>query len=324
MAILTELPFESARKLLAGYDLILIDLKPLSAGSVNSNFFLETETEAGVRKSLFARIYEEQGEEGARFELELNLRLFEAQIPVARPLRREDGELLCDFGGKPFAVYERIGGEVSCQALVNEARCYSVGQALAQVHTADLRGLELKPSRFGGQQILERLETVEEAGRASLNEAVARIRRDCLSLALERDPELPCGLIHGDLFRDNVLLNGDEVSGLLDFESASLGSYAYDLMVTLLAWCYGAELEEDLVLALLRGYSSVRTLTRAERRGIVAEGCFACVRFAATRLTDFSLRVPEGEPPGRDYRRFFERQDALRSGKMERCLQRIS
>jgi homoserine kinase type II len=320
MAILTALSFSDADSLLRPYGLVLQALTPLSAGSVNSNFFLTVCGSDGRSRHCFARIYEEQASQGAEFELKLNLVLSENGIPVAMPLHKQDGSLFSLFGGKPFAVYERIDGEVSCQVKVNEARCRAVGKALAQVHCADLQQLSLNPSRFGFPQIRERLEVVRASRRASLEPAVARLVADCTRLEGRRNPNLPQGLIHGDLFRDNVLLFGDEVSGLLDFESASLGCFAYDLMVTILAWCFDQKFELDLMRALFLGYSSVRPLSRAERDALVTEGSVACVRFATTRLTDFSLRVPEGEPPHRDYRRFFARQDALEGGILEPIL----
>jgi Ser/Thr protein kinase RdoA (MazF antagonist) len=174
------------------------------------------------------------------------------------------------------------------------------------------------------EQIRERLKRVEDSGRPGLQEPVLRLRRDCARLEGERHQNLPMGLIHGDLFRDNVLLEGNEVCALLDFESASYGCFAYDLMVTVLAWCFGDALAEGLVAELLRGYLSVRSLSEAERGALVTEGAFACVRFATTRLTDFSLRVAEGETPGRDFRRFFLRQDALETGVLTRILDQLS
>lgn len=320
MAILTVLTFEHAFELLASYDLELIELSPLSAGSVNSNFFLQAKRKDGEAISLFARIFEEQGNAGAEFELLLNERLYETDISVASPIRRKDGGLCCLHEGKPFALYRRVSGEVTCQARVNVARCFAVGQSLAQVHCADIRGLELKPSRFGFEQIRERLERVRAAGRDELVAAVERLAADCERISALRDTDLPTGLIHGDLFRDNVLLSDDTVSGLLDFESASLGPYVYDLMVTILAWCFGDAFDLELVRAMVRGYETIRPLSKKERDALVTEGCVACIRFASTRLTDFTLRVPCGATPGRDFRRFFARQDALESGVLVRAL----
>lgn len=319
MALLTALPEESARELLSHYGRELIEIKALSAGSVNSNFFLKTKLQE-KEEQLFARIYEEQGAEGAEFELKLNEQLHDAGLPVALPVRRDDGGLFVDYQGKPFAVYERLQGEVYCQKMVTSEAAFAIGEALAKVHVAPLGGLTISPSRFGFPQIEERLKRVEDAGRTELSAAAERIRQLSLSLEKERCPDLPKGLIHGDLFRDNALVMEGRVSGLLDFESASEGPFVYDLMVTLLAWCFGDGLDSVLARSMVEGYQTVRKLSPLEQENMVREGSIACIRFASTRLTDFSLRVAPGEKPLRDYGRFFERLDALGSGALTESL----
>lgn len=140
--------------------------------------------------------------------------------------------------------------------------------------------------------------------------------RDALRSAHESRPAgLTRGLIHGDLFRDNVLWAPDGgLAALLDFESASDGTFAYDLMVTILAWCVGDDLNLARARAMREGYEQVRRLEEDERRGLAAEGAFAALRFAVTRITDFGMRaVPGGPPPGRDWRRFMMRFDKLRA-----------
>lgn len=324
MALLTPLSRDQARSLLVPYGLELLELSPLAAGSVNSNFFLDvrpsTESTGGRRRSLFARIYEEQGDGGAEFELLLNEALNRADIPVARPVRKADGSLFAWHDGKPFAVYERLDGEVMCQKMVTPARARNVGIALARVHCAPLGDLVVGPSRFDFDGILERLERVRASGRTDLLPAVEELEALTSELRSERSTDLPEGLIHGDLFRDNVLIQGEEVSGLLDFESASRGPFVFDLMVTLLAWCFGDGLDATIARAMVEGYLTVRTLESSELEAMEIEGSVACVRFATTRLTDFSLRVPAGDTPGRDYRRFFDRLEALRGGELKAAL----
>ncbi len=320
MALLTALPFDDASELLKNYGLILLDLQALKAGSVNSNFFLSARNSTGAAIELFARIYEEQGNEGAQFELTLNEVLFEEGIAVARPVRLLSGESFLSYGQKPFALYQRLEGEVLCQGRVTELAAQSVGAALASVHCASLGGLQVEPSRFGFAAIEERLVRVEEAQRADLYPALQTIRDLVQLIQSERDLSLPQGLIHGDLFRDNVLMQGENVSGLLDFESASAGPYVYDLMVTLLAWCFGDTLDGKLARAMVKGYCKVRPLSQQERAGMVLEGSVACARFASTRLTDFSLRTSAGKKPSRQYTRFFDRLAALRAGALDEAL----
>ena len=140
MALLTELPVEAASQLLLAYELELVELRALEAGSVNSNFFLEARSKSGELKGYFARIYEEQGKAGAAFELRLNETLAASGIPVALPVRRADGELYCEYSGKPFALYEKLRGAVLSQDRVTPRAARAVGKALAQSSLGTARG----------------------------------------------------------------------------------------------------------------------------------------------------------------------------------------
>jgi homoserine kinase type II len=117
-----------------------------------------------------------------------------------------------------------------------------------------------------------------------------------------------------------VLWQGRELCALLDFESACAGNFAYDLMVTALAWCYGSEFDLGLVQALFDGYRHARPVPPAEVLAMRSEGAVACLRFATTRLTDFSLRVPDGATPVRDFRRFLSRLSAIEAGALDGCI----
>ena len=110
--------------------------------------------------------------------------------------------------------------------------------------------------------------------------------------------------------------NAPRIAALIDFESACRGSFLFDIMVCLEAWCYTAEFELDWCRAFLEGYESVRPLSPEERAAHVIEGSFVALRFATTRITDFSMRVAPGETPARDYRRFLARLDALECGTL--------
>jgi homoserine kinase type II len=322
MALLTELRLSEAQRLASAYGLRLKSVTALAAGSVNSNFFLDTED--GQR--FFGRLYEEQGLSGAQFEVRLNLALSSAGVPVARPLVTLGGEPCVIYGRpdgreQPFSLYEHVEGEVVCQKRVTQGLAHSVGAALARVHRAPLSGLSVPDGRFTIDALRMRLRRVHDSGRASLLPDAERIDELLAEIDKKRARDLPTGLIHGDLFRDNTLVSGESVLALLDFESACRGPFLYDLIVTILAFCYGDSLDQSLVASMVRGYASVRALGARELEEIETEGRLVCARFAVTRLTDFSLRVPEGEKPLRDYRRFLERKQAIEAGELRRAFE---
>jgi len=316
MAFLTDLSLATAIPLAQHFNLDLLAIEALDAGSVNSNFRLTDQS----GKIYFARLYEEQDHAGAEREHALVAALDEAGVPVVRALSNRDGGSLADFHGKAFAVFPWVEGEILCQALVTPERCRALGAALAGVHLCSSRAPALPSGRFQIPDLRERLARVEAAERASLLPAVRTIRERLDHYEAKRAKNLEQGICHGDLFRDNVLWQGQQLRALIDFESVCKNNFAYDLMVTTLAWCYGNEFELGLVQALFDGYRSVRPLPAAEVAALRGEGAVACLRFASTRLTDFSLRVPDGTPPVRDYGRFLARMTAIENGALDTCI----
>ena len=311
MALLTPLAPATARDILALYGVELAELEPLRAGSVNSNFRVRD-----ARGTLFfLRLYEEQDAAGAAREVDLLRRLHAASVPSALPCQRRDGSWLADHAGKPVALFEWVDGTILCQKQVTPEHCARIGAALARVHLSG--GNAPSEGRFRVEDLERRLDGIEASAPADLVAAAREIRVTLRAYAARRDPALPRGLVHGDLFRDNVLWQGDALAALLDFESASQGPYVYDVMVTILAWCYGTVFDLDLVASLLAAYHHARPLSAAELAALPVEGGIASLRFATTRITDFSLRAAPGEPPLRDYRRFLQRRAELEAGALD-------
>jgi homoserine kinase type II len=311
MGLFTELDLDAARAPCAAFGVDVAAIEPLAAGSVNSNFRITGAD--GVR--YFGRIYEEQGEEGAHAELRLLRELAAAGVPTTRPLDAAGGGVV-RIGGKAFALYPWVDGEILCQARVTPAHTFEVGRALAALHAATPRVTPLSAGRFRVEDISTRLDRVILESPEYQDAARGLVPR-LAEYRARRDPGLPRGVVHGDLFRDNVLWNGPRIAALIDFESACFGPLAFDVMVTLLAWCYGDAFEPDLVRALLEGYSGVRRLEPRERSALATEGGIACLRFATTRITDFAMRAAPGEAPKRDYRRFLSRLAELEAGVLE-------
>jgi homoserine kinase type II len=317
MAKLTALSLAEAQRLGREFGLEITDVEALEAGSVNSNFRIATSD----GHNYFGRLNEEQKASGAERELELLEALSRAGVKVGKPLRRRTGGFLAEHAGKPFAIFPWVPGASLCKKLVTGEHCRKIGAALAQVHVAGVEAGRLGPGRFQPSDMLERLEFVErESGRPDLLQEVAKLRALYVRYAEGRVTSLPSGVVHGDLFRDNVLWSGDEIAALLDFESVFHGPLAYDLAVTILAWCYGDAFEPELVTAMARGYREVRPFERDELASFSREAALGCLRFATSRITDFSLRTPAGMRPARDFRRFLDRLEAIEAGALEPAL----
>ncbi|WP_437531302.1 homoserine kinase [Sorangium sp. So ce726] len=329
MAILTPLSLADARRIGALYGLEIADVRGLLAGSVNSNFAL---TLADGHGQVFLRVYEEQQLGAASREARMLEHLAAGGVATPQPLRRRDAAIgsegaafVAEHAGKPVALFPWVAGTSLCQARVTPDATRRVGAALARVHLVgasfeganasrfDLDGLDQRlqglrsPAPAAGAKSTAPAPALPPDVAAAVDELTGRLER--IRAAAPRTPG-PQTLIHGDLFRDNVLWEAGEISALLDFESASRGSAAFDLAVTMLAWCFGDDLDPALVSALAAGYTAVRPLSTEERDRLFHESVIAALRFSITRITDFELR-PKGSGVYKDFRRFLARQRTL-------------
>ncbi len=308
VAVYTKLTLADADRIARAHELgAARGVIGVPAGSVNSNYLVDTD--AGRR---FVRIYEEQGADGVAYEWALLDHLADAGLPVPRRVPgTAPGEL--QVAGKPTAVFELVGGDEICQAGVTPAHARAVGGFLARAHDAGARFERRRPSRFGRAQVRARLATVEALDRPELRAATAELRATLDALDRDEDPGLPCGVIHGDLFRDNVRWRAPTaIEAALDWESAADGPLVFDLAVAILAWCYGDALEPALVGAMRDGYEALRPLDARERAGLHHALLGAAARFTVTRITDYHLR-DGADQVKKDWRRFLDRLHAVQA-----------
>lgn len=308
MAILTHLSGEDLASFVAAYDLgELRAARGIEAGTVNTSYAVEL-----ARGAFFLRIYEEQDAAGAAREARVVSHLAACGIPTPAPVTGRDGALTRSVRGKPAALFPWVTGEMMCQRSVTPAAAEEVGEVLARVHLAGhAPGAVLGAGRFAPLDLGARCERISASDDDDARALASALRDAVTSYAERRRSDVPSGLIHGDLFRDNVLWapsgggGSSAIAALLDFESAQHGAFAYDLAVTILSWCYGSTLDAQLARALVRGYRSVRELEPADREVLYDEAVFAALRFTITRITDDAIRV------GKRWQRFVERREAL-------------
>lgn len=307
MAIYTELSLEDATRLSIAHGLPAPRaVVGVAAGSVNSNFFLESE--AG---RVFARVYEEQDTDGVAFEWALLSHLAARGLPVPKRIDGPEPGAVRVFG-KPTALFEVLPGHQVCQAMVDAGHAEAVGAVLARAHHATEDFGRRRAGRFTRADLRVRLDDVASRRRPELEEPVERLRRTLDDVDAAWDPALPSGTIHGDLFRDNVHWVDKTICGVLDWESASDGPLVYDLAVAVLAWCYGDDFDWALARAMVRGYAGVRALTPGEAAAVRPALMAAAARFTTTRITDFHLREGAAQV-SKDWRRFMARLDAVQS-----------
>lgn len=291
MAVYTHLGADELIALIAEYDVGgLVSAKGIAEGVSNSNWLVET-----TRDRFILTMYESRTElADLPFFLGLLDHLAGKGCPVPRTIHDTAGAAFRMVGGKAVALIEFLPG-VSVDR-PDEAQARAVGAALAGIHlaSADFPGTRANSLGLEGWHAL-----IEDCGAEGLARidpslpALVELEKAFLLSAWPRD--LPRSVIHADLFPDNVLMLGEEVSGLIDFYFACTDITAYDLAVTHAAWCFdpgGTRFEPAIAAALMAGYESVRPLSGAEHAALPVLARGAAMRFLATRAYDW-LHTPD-------------------------------
>lgn len=309
MALLTPMSLQQAQAVGACFGLDVVAIDPVPHGSVNSNFALRLRD--GGRA--FLRLCEESDFEAVTAQNRLLTRLVDAGVPTPAPIPRVDGEgTVATHAGKPVAVFGWCDGGWICQQRVTAAHLERVGEVIGLIHREGEGYVGAPENRFAFAALRGRL--AGSSDDAITDEVAGHVAMlaDLVDELAPRLASIPATtVVHGDVFRDNVLWTDDgELSAVLDFESASMGHPAFDLMVTMLAWCFSDRLEQRLARTLVRGYRRERELSADELAVCHLQARAAAVRFAITRITDYELR-PAGVVVYKDYRRFIARLAAL-------------
>ena len=290
MAVYTDVAAEDLAPFLAGYDVgELLAYKGIAEGVENSNFLVHTS-----RGYFILTLYERRvAARDLPFFLGLMEHLAARGITCPQPVKNRSGETLGKLAGRPAAVVTFLDGMWIRRP--SAAHCGALGEALARLHLAGAdfpMRRENALSVAGWAQLFaacsERANTVERDLNAVLAKELDFLQR-------EWPQGLPEGVIHADLFPDNVFFLGDKLSGLIDFYFACTDTLVYDVAICLNAWCFEPDHSYNVTKgsALLANYAKVRPLSADEweKLPLLARG--AALRFLLTRLVDW-LDVPPG------------------------------
>ncbi|MBY5358077.1 homoserine kinase [Rhizobium leguminosarum] len=290
MAVYTDIAEDDLKWFLTEYDAgTLLSYKGIAEGVENSNFLLHTS-----KVPLILTLYEKRVEKSdLPFFLGLMQHLAARGLSCPLPLPRRDGALLGSLSGRPAALISFLEGMWLRKP---EAKhCREVGRALAEMHVAG-DDFQLKRANAlsidGWRGLWEKSEARAGEVEPGLQTEI-RSELDFLSAAWPKN--LPAGVIHADLFPDNVFFLGDKLSGLIDFYFACNDLLAYDVSICLNAWCFEKDGAYNITkgTAMLDGYQSVRPLSDAEISALAVLSRGSALRFFLTRLYDW-LTTPEG------------------------------
>ena len=291
MAVFTEVSESKAQELLTQLQLgDLVELQGIQGGIENTNYFLTSSVGAYVL-TLFERLTHQQ----LPFYLHLMKHLAHHGIPVPDPVANSDGDILLTVEGKPAAVVNRLMGR--SELAPTPRHCHAVGDTLARMHLAgkdynrhqsNLRGLT-----WWNETVPVVLPFLNPSQSSLIQSELAFQNHVAKSSAYAA---LPCGPVHADLFRDNVMFEGTgdtlQLTGFFDFYFAGVDTWLFDLAICLNDWCIDLDtgsLDAEKTTALLAAYQVVRPLIAAERQLLNPMLRAGALRFWTSRLWDFHL-----------------------------------
>jgi homoserine kinase type II len=279
MSVFTNVSVDELKPWLSSYSIgDLVELKGIASGISNTNYFVTTTTGKYV-----LTLFEEHSADELPYFLSLMTHLSERGVPCPHPVKRLDGLQLDELNGKPAAIVSCLNGRDITAPSVNQ--CKELGQVLANMHIAGstftLRNQDSRDLVWREATAKKVLYFLDENDREMLRETMLR------QAALDTFA-LPQGVIHADLFRDNVLFDGEKIGGVIDFYYACRGAFLYDVAIAVNDWCVNEDgsLDSVRVKVLLRSYHEVRPFVQAEQLVWPDMLLIAALRFWLSRLKD--------------------------------------
>jgi homoserine kinase type II len=290
MAVYTDVAAEDLAEFLKGYDIgELLSYKGIAEGVENSNFLLHT-----TKGAYILTLYEKRvALDDLPYFLSLMAHLAERGVRCPQPAKNRKGEVYSWLAERPAAIINFLEGVWPRRP--NAAHCTGVGEALAKMHLAgsDFPLFRKNPLSVAGWRPLFDLAAPRaDSVQPGLRDFIAR-ELDHLETCWPAD--LPVGVIHADLFPDNVFFLGEKLSGLIDFPFACNDILAFDVAICLNAWCFEPDHSFNVTKAraLLNAYGRARKLSEPEQEALPLLARGSALRFLLTRLVDF-LNVPPG------------------------------
>lgn len=287
MAVFTSISFDELKVWLDEFSLeALVNFQGISSGVTNTNYLVTT-----ISAKYILTIFEDTATDELPFYLDLMTFLADRQVVCPLPIKNKHQSCISLLKDKPALLVSFLGG--SERSLVNQDDCYLVGRALAKLHRA-AKDFPQKRTNSRG------LNWIEETGSAisgNLSEHDLKIiDNECLFQRKYYGSKLPDGIIHADLFRDNVLFDNNKISGMIDFYYACNDKYVYDIAITANDWCINdtGDIEDKKMKDLLRGYESIRALENEEVSAMPIFLRLAALRFWVSRLYD-SFNIRDGK-----------------------------
>jgi homoserine kinase type II len=284
MAVFTPLSKKEVSAHLENYELgALVGLQPIAAGIENTNYKLTTENGTYVLTLIEGRTQEQE----LPFVFEVLDHLDKAGLPIAGGIRDKSDKIILTLKGRTAVIVAFLRGESRLEPAPGD--CQLLGQMLARLHLASSNFCPTRPNPLALSD-LDAYAAGFSGTPDDIEPGLSRRLTDELEYLRHSPPsKLQTGIVHGDLFPDNVLFDGDKISGLIDFYFVSSEVLIYDLAICINCWCAkeNGEIDRVRACAMVRGYQSRRRLSPDEMLALPYYLRAAAVRFMITRINDW-------------------------------------
>ena len=293
MAVYTKLPEKKLIELFSKYNLgKLLNYKGIKEGIENTNYYIQTE-----KGKFILTLYEKRVEEkDLPFFISLMRNLYDKNFPSPEPIINKNGNYISEISGKKAAVISFIDGEE--KKVLNPNECFNVGVNTAKLHmiTKDLKGKrENKLSINSWRRIYNKVKKDCSVIHPNLTNT---IEKNLNYIEKNWPKNIPSGIIHADLFPDNIFFKDGKLTGIIDFYFSCYDFYVFEIAICLNALCFEGQKENlsfnvTKAKKLIDGYSSIKEITEEEKKSLKTLCQGAAMRFLLTRVFDY-LNLTDG------------------------------
>ncbi len=284
MAVYTKLAHQEVEQFLEQYNINNFkDYKGITEGVENTNYFINT-----LEQDYILTIYEKRVDENdLPFFINLLSNFSENKFPCPKPIANKNNEKINKIKNKNAALVTFLNGQSKNK--ITSEECFEIGKITAQLHEITKKFNVSRKNNLSiesWQNIFEK--TIKK--KKDLDETIIKKTKNYLNFLKDNWPKnLPQGIIHADLFPDNIFFTNNKVSGIIDFYFACNDFFAYEIAICINSICFDNNSTFNMTKAknLIDGYSSIRTLSEEEKKFLPILSMGAAMRFFLTRLHDF-------------------------------------
>jgi homoserine kinase type II len=284
MAVYTKLEHQEVRQFLEQYNINNFkDYKGITEGVENTNYLIKTS-----EQDYILTIYEKRVDENdLPFFIKLLSYLSENKFPCPKPIANKNNEKINRIKNKNAALVTFLNGQSKNK--ITSEECFEIGKITAQLHEITKKfdiNRKNNLSIENWDSIFEK--TIKQ--KIDLDESIIKKTKNYLNFLKDKWPKnLPQGIIHADLFPDNIFFTNNKVSGIIDFYFACNDFFAYEIAICINSLCFDNNSTFNMTKAknLIDGYTSIRTLREDEKKYLPILSMGAAMRFFLTRLYDF-------------------------------------